>query len=190
MAVRRKAIKLQAEPALREVMEPDDEIMAGMLAMVGLPPLTETAVGLPFIVLSFASIDAGRNILVVWITLLGSWLTLAISLRRRSVFVAVTQRQLICYRLAKFGGGPVRPLFCTPLAAVRITGTGRRTLNWKSVRYLGPGAKDRGMRFYVYGSWLKDLAEVLTALETGGAAVETSGGIPHLPVAPASESTT
>jgi hypothetical protein len=184
VAVRRKTIKLQVEPALREVMEPDDEIMAGMLAMAGLSPLTEIMVSLPVIVFTFAGIGAGRDILGIWITLLGSWLTLAITLRRRSVFVAVTQRQLICCRLAKFGNEPVRPLFCTPLTAVRITGTGRRTLSWKSVRYIGPGAKDRGMQFHVYRSWLKDLAEVLTALETGGAAVETSGAIPHLPMAP------
>jgi hypothetical protein len=181
MAMRRKVIKQRVGPALYQVMEPGEEIMAGLLAIEGLPPLLDLIVALPLVTFSLASIDTGRSGFGVGVGLLGSLLTLATQFLRRPVFMAVTQRQLICYRLSRFGSEPVRLLFCAPLTAVRLTGGGHGILRWKSVRYSGPGAEGRPWRLNVYGNWREDLGEVMPALQVGGAAVEGGHGHPWPP---------
>jgi hypothetical protein len=59
--------------------------------------------------------------------------------------------------------------------------------NWGAVRYSGPGADGRGVRFNVSGRWRRDLNEVLVALQAGGAAVD---GMPmgRPPLQPGSQS--
>jgi hypothetical protein len=183
MAVRRKVIRQRVGPALYQVMEPGDEIMAGMLAMAGLPPLLDMIVGLPIATFSLASISTGGDMTGGGIGFAGFLLTLSMQFLRRPVFVAVTQRQLICYRLARIGNEPVRLLFRAPLTMVRLTGNSRSALRWRSVRYSGPGAERGSLRLNVYGNWRQDLGEVMTALQLGGAAVEAGHG--QLPLPPA-----
>jgi hypothetical protein len=92
----------------------------------------------------------------------------------RPVFVAVTQRQLICYRLSGMTGRPVRLLFSAPLAAVRVTPGHRMPVwvtCWRSIRYAGPGAEGRNLQLTVGWSQRRQLDEVLAALHARGASV-------------------
>jgi hypothetical protein len=94
----------------------------------------------------------------------------ALQFWRRPVFVAVTQQQ--CYAMSRFGNEPSRLLFSAPLEAVRVTNLGRRVPNWRAVKYCGPGVESQSLRFNSSRRWRKDLNEVLTALQVGGAAVD------------------
>ena len=92
---------------------------------------------------------------------------------RKPVFIAVTQRQFICYRMSRFGHEPSRLLFSAPLAAVRVTNLGGRMPNWGAVEmHGGPGIDGRSLRLNASRRWRKDLNEVLVALQVGGAAVD------------------
>ena len=91
---------------------------------------------------------------------------------RRPVFVAVTRRQLICYRLSWMNNAPVRLLFCAPLPSTRVTYLGGAMPRWRSIRYDGPGAEGRSLRLNVVGRWRQDLDEVLAALQAQGGRVE------------------
>jgi hypothetical protein len=90
---------------------------------------------------------------------------------RRPVFVAVTQRQLICYGLAKTSNVPVRLLFRAPLPAVRATSRRWAFPTWRSIRYDGPGAGERGLRLNVQRPWHLELDEVVAALAAQEASV-------------------
>jgi hypothetical protein len=185
--VRREAVKRRVGPALYQAMEPGDQIIAGTLAISGSAPAWDALAALPalaggiaggvnlFSNVSGPAFGADASISVIF----GTFLMLLFQLRRGPVFLAVTQRQLICYRLARMDNEPTRLLFCAPLAAVRMTSLRRRMPFWRSVRYSGPGTGDRSLRFNVQGNWRKDLDEVLAALQAGGAAVE---GAPPRPV--------
>jgi hypothetical protein len=179
VAIRRATIKLRVGPALYRVMKPGDQIVAGTSAMAGPAPWLDMIVAVPYVAFSFASIGANPNFAVYCVGAGGTWLwSMAMQFRRRPVFVAVTQRQLICYRLSRMASEPTRLMFCAPLAAVRMTSAGARAPRWRSIRYSGPGAESRGLRFNVLGRWRQDLDEVLTALRAGGAGVE---GLPPSP---------
>jgi hypothetical protein len=178
--VRTEAVKRRVGPALYRSMEPGDQIIAGTLAMPGAAPAWDALAALPALA---AGIAASLNFFtsasnptlgaVADIGVLSTFcLMLPLQFRRGPVFLAATQRQLICYRLSRFGNEPMRPLFCAPLASVRITSLRSALPPWKSVRYNGPGAGDRGLRLNIHGRWRKDLDEVLAALQTSGAAVE------------------
>jgi hypothetical protein len=190
MAHRRETVKREAGRAIYPVLGPGDQIIAGTWALTGPSPAWDLLPGLPAIAGGvsggldlFSSISvpvfgvaAGAGVVV------GSYpLTLAVQLRRRPVFIAVTQRELICYRLSRIGNEPVSLLFRAPLAAVRVTRLGSAMPRWRSVRYTGPGAESRGLRLNVGGRWRQDLDEVLTALQAGGAAVGTSQARSQLP---------
>jgi hypothetical protein len=97
------------------------------------------------------------------------------------VFIAVTQRQFICYRLSRVGNEPIRPLFRAPLTWVRMTTLVSGLPRGRSVRYSGPGAGYRGLRLNVHARWRKDLDQVLAALQASGAA-EGALGRPLPPV--------
>jgi hypothetical protein len=178
VAVRRTTIKLRVAPALERVVEPGDRVIAGMSAMTGPAPLLDLAVGLPVIVLSFVGIGARTDVIALWGGLASWLLSTALLFSRRPVFIAVTERQLICYRLSRIGSEPTRLLFCAPLITVSMTSVGRGALRWRSVRYSGPGAEGPSLRLNVRGRWRRDLDEVLMALHAGGAAVP---GVPLWP---------
>jgi hypothetical protein len=122
-------------------MEPGDQIIAGTLAMPGAAPAWDALAALPALA---AGIAASLNFFtsasnptlgaVADIGVLSTFcLMLPLQFRRGPVFLAATQRQLICYRLSRFGNEPMRPLFCAPLASVRITSLRSALPPWKSV---------------------------------------------------------
>ena len=175
--MRKEIVKRRVGPALNQVMEPGDQIIAGALVITGpsaawdlFPALCAVVCGVLGSAGLFSSfspppIVAGLGVATVL-------LPLPLQLRRRPLFVAVTQRQLICYRMSKLGTEPSGMLFCAPLAAVRMTRPGGRMPHWTSVRYTGPGVSGQGLRLNTSRRWRKDLSDVLAALQTGGAAVD------------------
>jgi hypothetical protein len=176
--VRRNIIKRRVGPALYQVMETSDQIMAGALAMTGPSPAWDLLLAFPALFGGtlaaeglFSSFGAPQPLgpIFVFVPFL---LALPLQLSRKQVFVAVTQRQLICYRMSRFGNEPSRLLFSTPLEAVRMTRLNGRVPNWRAVRYSGPGADGSGLRLNVSNRWRRDLNEVLAALQAGGAAVD------------------
>jgi hypothetical protein len=180
--VRRKMVKQRVGPALYQVMEPGDQIIAGTWAQTGPSPLVDTLASLPFLAVWLHQIiaggpvpDPGRGLLSLMTFLadsaVGGLLPLALLIWRRPVFIAVTQRQLICYGLTRLTSEPARLLFTAPLAAVRIR-PGLRVLGCRSVRYDGPGAGQRPLRLSVSARWRHDLDQVLTAVQAGGAIVQ------------------
>jgi hypothetical protein len=159
-------------------MEPGDQIMAGALAMTGPTPAWELLFALPALIGGtigaeglFSSFGPPQSLgpIFVFVPFL---FALPLQLSRKQVFVAVTQRQLIVYRMSKLGNEPSRLLFSTPLASVRMTRLGSRVPNWRAVRYSGPGADGSGLRLNVSNRWRRDLDKILTALQAGGAAVD------------------
>jgi hypothetical protein len=180
--VRTEVVKRRVGPALYQVMEPGDQIIAGTLAMSGYSPawdvlaaLPSVAGGIAGVVGLFSNYAASPGPSVAGLGL-GTFLLSSVQLRRRPVFLAVTQQQFICYRLSKVGNEPTRLLFRAPLASVRMASPGSWAPRWRSVRYSGPGAGDRGLRLNVHGHWRKDFDEVLAALHASGAAVD---GVPR-----------
>ena len=177
--MRREIVKRRVGPALHEAMEPGDQIMAGALAMTGPSPVWELLLTLPALAAGvagaanlFGNFNPPQLLLgpvLVFVPFLIAW---PLQLRRKPVFVAVTQRQFISYGMSRFGHEPSRLLFSAPLAAVRVTNLGGRMPNWGAVRYSGPGVDGRSLRFNVSGRWRRDLNEVLAALQVGGAAVD------------------
>lgn len=176
--MRRDIVKRRVGPALYEAMEPGDQIMAGALAMTGPSPAWELLLALPALAGGvtgaaglFSSLSPSQPLgpVLVFVPFLFAW---PLQFRRKPVFVAVTQRQFICYGMSRFGHEPSRLLFSAPLAAVRVTNLGGRMPNWGAVRYSGPGTDGRSLRFNVSGRWRRDLNEVLAALQVGGAAVD------------------
>ncbi len=90
-------------------------------------------------------------------TQLSTWLV-------RPVFIAVTDRQVICYRLSFFDQQPSRLLFAVPLAEVRVTRY-RQGRWFASLRCEAPeGGKVRRRRLTVARVWQPDLDALLTAL--------------------------
>jgi hypothetical protein len=176
--VRREVLKRRVGPALYQVMEPGDQIVAGALAMTGPTPAWDLLFALPALIGGtiaaeglFSSFGPPQPLgpIFVFVPFL---FALPLQLSRKPVFVAVTQRQFICYRMSRFGNEPSDLLFRTPLEAVRMTRLGGRVPNWRAVRYSGPGAEGSSVRFNVSNRWRRDLDDVLTALQAGGAAVD------------------
>jgi hypothetical protein len=190
VGVRRSTIKLQVGPALYRVMEPGDQIIAGTWAMAGPGPWLDmlgAALCAPFIALGVAGLTTGAGPGPFWVGAapgLLSLVPLVMLFWRRPVFVAVTQRQLICYRLFRMTNVPARLLFCAPPPTVRVTRMGRRMPGWRSIRYNGPGAEGRSLRLNVAWPWRRDLDEVLAALHARGASV---AGLPSTQAAPLGE---
>jgi hypothetical protein len=180
--VRREVVKRRVGPALYQAMEPGDQIIAGTWAMSGCSPAWDVLAGAPGVasgvagaVALFSSYAASPIPALVGLGL-SPLILVPLQHWRRPVFIAVTQRQFICYRLSKVGNEPIRLLFCAPLTAVRMTSLGCGAPRWTSVRYSGPGAGDRGLRLNVQARWRKDLDAVLAALHASGAAVEGTLG--------------
>jgi hypothetical protein len=171
LAVRRNTIKRKIGPALCKVMEPGDQIIAGTWAMAGPGPWLDMLGVVPFIAFAAAGFTTGASPSPLWGGVTPSLVPLVSLARRRPVFVAVTERQLICYRLSRMTNEPVRLMFCAPLLAVRVTSLGRSAPRSTSIRYDGPGAERRSLRLNVTGRWRQDLDEVLAALHARGASV-------------------
>ena len=172
MASRRSTVKRKVGPALYQVMEPGDQIIAGTLAMSGIGPWLEMLfipLALLVVALGVAGFTDGTPPAPIW-SGMAALLTLVRLATRRPVFVAVTQRQLICYRMS-WNYEPVRLSFCAPLPTVRVTSLRRPAPRWRSVRYDGPGPEKGSLQLNVFGGWRQDLDEVLVALQAAGARV-------------------
>lgn len=186
--MRKEVVKRRVGPALYQAMEPGDQIIAGTWAMSGSSPAWDVLAAVPAVaggVVAAANLfgyhTASPGFPLVGIGL-NPFILVPLQYRRRPVFIAVTQRQLICYRLSRIGNEPTRLFFCAPLASVRMTSLRSGIPRWRSIHYSGPGASDRGLRLNVYGHWRKDLDEVLTALQASEAAVDGTPGRPLPPV--------
>ncbi len=176
--MRRDIVKRRVGPALYEAMEPGDQIISGALAMTGpspawelllvLPALAGTVAGAAGLFSNFSPPQLLGPVLA-FVPFLFAW---PLQLRRKPVFVAVTQRQLICYGMSRFGNVPSHLLFSAPLETVRVTNLGGRVPIWGSVKYYGPGVDGRSLRLNASRRWRKDLNEVLVALQVGGAALD------------------
>ncbi len=162
-------VRARVGPGLYSVMEPGDEIVAGAWARTG-PPLG-VDMALPFVgwlaFLLTRSWDYGlaghghlaaANALTTGLFVLSVALS-ALPFLRKQVFVAVTRRQLICYRLKYFAGRD-RLMFAVPLPAGTVTRKG-----W-SMAYTGPDGKP--IRFNAGPRGRRDLREVTAALQTSG----------------------
>lgn len=175
MAVRRSTIKLAVGPALYNVMEPGDQIIAGTWAMAGPGPwldLLGAVVGVAGVALAagLAGIKTGAG-LGALMAVAPTLVSAVMQFRRWPVFMAVTQRQLICYRLSRTKNAPARLLFCAPPVTVRMTRLRRTMPGSKPIRYDGPGAEGRSLQLNVAWPWRRDLDEVLAALQAQGASV-------------------
>jgi hypothetical protein len=171
VAARRDTVKSQIGPALYRAMKPGDQIVAGMRVQAGLTPQLDLMICLPCA--AFTAIAGIVGIGAGFATGLAAWFVpLVLQFGRRPVFIAVTSRELICYRVSRLDSEPGRLMFRAPLTAVRMTSSGRGALRWRSVRYSGPGAGQRPLRLHAAGRWREDLDQVLTALQAGGARVE------------------
>lgn len=170
MAIRRKTIKREVGQALHKVMEPDDRIVAGTWAAAGPGPWLDILAIAGFFVLEMAALRMGASPGPLW-EMTGPAIPMATYFWRRPVFVAVTERQLICYRLARITNDPLGPRFCAPVPTVRMTALSGRLAPWWSIRYDGPGAERRGLRLNLPPTWRRDTGDVLDALYQRGAYV-------------------
>lgn len=185
----RNEIKGRVGPALYSVMEPGDDIVAGTMTAARSRPCLEVLVVLAGLGIGtvelFGNLGHGLNPgarAILGAVGFGAGMAPAVAqIMRKPVFVAVTQRQLICYRMSRFDHAPVRLVLRAAPTSVRITSSGHGRL-WSSVRYCGPGARKRGLRLCTGRIWREDLDEVLAALQLAGAAVHVGTALPLVPM--------
>lgn len=171
-----RSVELRESPALRQILEPGDRIVAGTVASEGLWLLISTLVTLILVLTFFLAAVITRDAHVYLPILIASAVVnAAVQSRQKIYFVVVTERQLICQRLSRLTGRLTRLLFTAPLAAAHVTAGGQTPLG-KSVRYSGPGPHRQGLHLYVGNRSAGDLEEVLAALQAGGASV---AGLPQ-----------
>jgi hypothetical protein len=153
-------IKRRANAALFQIIDPDDQIVAGTWALTG-PPVWLDLLHAPS--------------LLRIVPLLGHWVPpveLLVPVVGRRSYVAVTRRRMICIRLSWPKNRPGRVVLDVPVSVARISG-GRRGFALDSVRYTGPDVRDLGVS--TKWQWRSDFEEVLAALRAGGASVELNG---------------
>lgn len=184
-------MRLRVGPALYQVMAPGEQILAGAYGVTGLRrpwSLVSTAI----VLMSNPVFDPAVDRFTSMHSLAGFVLTMcpAIALaleaayRRRRVFLAVTDRQLICIRMSSLGTD--KPIVRVPREMVVMRGGpgGRWT---SSVTYLGPRVSGgrtrvsgRGTRVGVAGAWRQDLDDLVGILQAAGIPVDgyIPGGLP------------
>jgi hypothetical protein len=153
-------IKRRANAALLQIIDLDDQIVAGTWALTGRPVLLD--------LLHAPS-------LLRMVPLLGQAVPpvdLLVPVVGRRTYVAVTRRRMICIRLSWPKNKPGQVVLDVPVSVARISG-GRRGLALDSVRYTGPGEIDFGIS--VPWQWRSEFGEVLAALRAGGASIELNG---------------
>ncbi len=170
-----RSVELRESPALLQILEPGDRIVASMVASEGSWLLVSTLVTLVLVLAFFLVIVTTHDAYVIFpVLIVAGVANVAVQSRRKVYFVVVTERQLICYGAARFGWRLTRLLFTAPLAAGHVTVGGATPLG-KSVRYSGFGPQRQGLHVYVGNRSAGDLEGVLAALRGGGATV----GGPH-----------
>jgi hypothetical protein len=166
--VNRVALKRQAEEALRRDLEPGERIAAGSAvtsnpsrwgaAALLVAALALTAAGLASLL---GPLSAGP-VIALALPVLG----LGIQLLPLPMYVAVTDRRLICCQLSRLRVTPGRPAFAVPLADLRIVNY-RSGKYGTSIRCEIPGRKPLLLRVGRAGR--KDFAEVDMVLARSGA---------------------
>jgi hypothetical protein len=166
-----RSVELRKNPALLQILEPGDRIVAGMVASEGSWLLISTLVTLVLVLAFFLAAVITHDAHVYLPLLIASGVvSTAVQSRQKVYFVVITERELICHGLARFAWRLTRLLFTAPLPAAHVT-VGAQTPLGKSVRYRGPGPQRQGLHLYVGNRSAGDLEEVLAALQTGGASV-------------------
>jgi hypothetical protein len=181
----RKTVKHRVGPALHELLQPGDRIVAGFVAYPSISPNWDALWAFPSLLIAgLVSWDiahppasGARNpteglVLIVGPQLVSMVLRL-IRVCRPPLFIAVSEQQFICYYLSRIGSEPVRPRFCTPLTATRLTRRPAWILPWRSVRFSGAGTGGKDIRLYIHWTWRQDLRELLAAVQAGGGFAET-----------------
>ena len=147
---RHAELKQRIERAIRAAGDPPDEILAetGYVGAAVLGLLSAAVVSVP-----------------------GTFL-------RRSVFIAVTRSQVICYRVTRWRGQPwsVQESFRAPLSAVYINGSARRgRRSWSMTFKVHQRGVARGTAptLTIAPAWLGDLDEVLRATKDAGPELAT-----------------
>jgi hypothetical protein len=162
------ALKRRAEEALRHDLQPGERIAVGSAvtsdpsrwgaAALLVAALVLTAAGLANLV---GPLPAGP-VIALALPIVG----LGIQVLPRPMYVAVTGRRLICYRLSRLRSTPGRPAFAVPLAELRIVSY-RSGKYGTSIRCEIPGRKP--MMLHVGRAGRKDFAEVDMVLARSGA---------------------
>jgi len=163
-------------PVLHGVMEPGERILAGAHAIIGWAWRDAcVAVGLSCWALLVGPIATRSDLSPLGILLLGALAPLLLTplflfdSTRRRVFIAVTDRQLICVRYREMS--PSRVRFHVPIGSFQI----RRVVSrkkYRSLTYVGPGVPGSGLRVSASGKWRQDMDEVTAALQAAGVLVE------------------
>jgi hypothetical protein len=166
--VNKVVLKQQADDGLRHHLQPGERIAASSAVSSdpsrwGVAVLLTVALGLTAAgLVSLLGPVPASPVLAVALPVLG----LGIQFLPRPMYVAVTDRRLICSRVARLRGKPRRPAFAVPLTDLRI-------LNYRSGKYGTsirceiPGRKP--LLLHVGRAGRKDFAEVEMALARSGA---------------------
>jgi hypothetical protein len=176
MATNHLMIKRQVGAALAPVLEPGERIIAGTLAAEGLWPLvmwgTSVLLALAFVVIS---VIAGQSWPAAPFVVAAAAVSLIFRLRAPNVFVVVTSRRVVCFRMTRFVArlGPVTGTAPVTIAAAAV---GRATPIGRMVTLTGlagpnPAGAGAQLRLTVPRLWRRDLDELLTGLRAGGASV-------------------
>ncbi|HXW46618.1 MAG TPA: hypothetical protein VEL03_17645 [Streptosporangiaceae bacterium] len=160
-------------PALHGVMEPGERIVAGACAMTGWR-WRELCVAIGLSGWAVLTVPVLGHLSPVGILLLGLAPILLVPFyvldtTRRRVFIAITDRQLICISLRRLLAGRVR--FHVPIGSFHI----RRTVSrgrYRSLTYVGPGAPVSGLRVTATGKSRRDMNDVVSALQAAGVLVD------------------
>jgi hypothetical protein len=170
--VSRATIRRNAEDTLRQLVQPGEQIVAGAavtsdpshwgIAGLGAAALALMVVGLAGLLGSQPSPLLGGLVVGLALPLIG----LGSQFLARPMYVAVTDRRLICCRLSRLRSAPGRLAFAAPLADIRIANcrSGRFS---SSVRCEIAGQK--GIRLDAGRAWRQDFADVDMVLARSGA---------------------
>jgi hypothetical protein len=176
-----KRTKGVIDSTLRTMIDPGETISARLLAQVGpspflllwIPPLL---IGLPVVATGLLLIidHAGLDATSVFATVcsiagvLGVGTGVALPLiTEKQVWLAVTDTQLICYKVSWFGRRPIWLLFSATLSDVQLTDYQQ---GWAldSVKYRGPSGTAKPLRINLAQKWRPELSQMLAIISPQG----------------------
>lgn len=170
-----------AKSSVRLADGPADDLLAGTTATVGPGFWAALRIGIytqtPTALAQFVPGALPRG-LATFVCFVVFGLIAAVWLEgmRRPLYLAVTQDELICYRVPKMSQQPTRAdlLFRAAPSTIRIDGRkDKKGRNW-TVRFASrsPDAKDRLPQLTVDRSWYRELHDVVAALRAADADVQ------------------
>jgi hypothetical protein len=166
------AVKQRAQEALRRDLQPGEHVAASAVVMSG-PPRWGVAA-----LLAVALALAAAGLAIIFgrqpgpvpvgpvIGLAPAVLLLGGMFLPRPMYVAVTDRRLICWQISRLGSAPRRLAFAVPLTGLRIVNY-RSGKYGNSIRCETPGHKR--IRLDTRRAGRKDFAQVEIALARSGA---------------------